>query len=131
MRQAKIFSKQPTQTMVEKSASELNSVAIKVKGYQLGLVTGSNDTQLQLPKEAATFLGIAFNQNLGGDFTLRVNNETVHEKIDSSFAVPMPLGALSLQPYFPVNRKVFGNDEIKLSINATAALNANMIVYYK
>jgi len=125
MRQAKI------NTMTQNSSNQLTSSLIKVKGYNLGLVVGSNDITLNMPSEANQMLGIAFNQSFGGDFSMTVNNEIVHEKISPNFAVPTPAGALGLQPYFPVNRKLRGQDDLRLSINSTVALTVNMIVFYK
>ncbi len=121
----------PQNTMVEKSSSQLTSALIKVKGYSLGLVIGANDTTISLPADGSQLLGIAFDNQWTGDFSFVINNELVHEKIASIFAVPSPNGALSLQPFFPVNRKLHGRDEVRLTINSNNPGTINLVVYYK
>ncbi len=127
MRQVKI--NKPS--MVEASTKELSNMSIKVKGYRFGLAIGTVDETISLPAEASTLLGMAINTAFNGDFSLNVNNEVVHEKIDSTFAVPMPLGGLGLQPFFPINKKIGGRDNIKLSINSGIPVTVNVIFYYK
>ena len=127
----RILKNKPTGTMTSRNSEELTSNRIKVKGVLIGLVAGSNDIAVTLPAEGQVVLGVAFNKQYDGNFSLTLNNETVHEKIDSSFAVPSPVGGLGLQPYFPINRKLQGRDDMRLSINTTLTTTVNAIFYYK
>jgi len=117
--------------MLDQSAKEMTSRNFQAKGYNQTIAIGGNDIQIVLPAQAGTLLGIAFSANMAADFSLTVNNELVHEKIAMAFAVPMPNGALGLQPYFPINRKVYGKDDIRLTINSSAATPIEILIYYK
>lgn len=120
-----------TTTMVEKNSQEMNSRLIKVKGYKRNIVTGDNPQNLTIPSDGSQLLGIAFNKSIDATFGLNVNNEIVHENITMIFAVPSPLGALGLQPYFPINRKLKGRDDITVSINSAVNDTISYVIYYK
>jgi len=104
---------------------------IKSIGISQAIAVGINEIKIQLPGDAAYFLGIAFDQSIGAAFTLNVNNTIVHENIVVIFATVGNTGGLGQQPYFGVNMPVSGQDSIKLTINSAVAVTLNTLIYYK
>jgi hypothetical protein len=104
---------------------------IKSIGLKTALVVGTVTDKIQLPGDAAIFVGIGFDKLVDADFTLTVNQGIIHESIGTAFATVGNAGGLGIQPYFPVNMPVSGNDTIKIDFVSNFAGNLRTLIYYK
>lgn len=104
---------------------------VKSIGLKTALVIGPNSDKIVLPGDASIFIGLGFNKAIDCEFTLNVNQSIIHESIGTEFATVGNTGGLGIQPYFPVNIPVTGNDTIKLDFQSTVATTLKTLVYYK
>lgn len=104
---------------------------VKSVGLKTALIIGPNSDKIQLPGDASIFVGIGFNKAIDAEFTLTVNQGIIHQDIGTEFATVGNTGGLGIQPYFPVNIPVSGNDTIKLDFNSTVATTLKTLIYYK
>lgn len=104
---------------------------IKSIGLKTALIVGPVSDKIQLPGDAAYFVGLAFDSFPDVEFTLNVNQLIVHNNIGVIFAAAGIGGGLGIQPYFPVNMPVTGNDTIKLDFNSNFTGNLRTLIYYK
>lgn len=106
---------------------------VKSIGLKTAMIVGPVNDKIQLPGDASILVGIAFDPAGVNDiaFTLNVNQSIIHEDIGTVFATAGNVGGLGIQPFFPVNIPVTGNDTIKLDFNSAWAGNLRTLIYYK
>jgi len=104
---------------------------IKSIGKTTALAVGPNNEKIQLPGDASIFVGIGFSTPLDAEFTLTINQGIIHENLGVIFATVGNTGGLGIQPYFPVNIPVAGNDTIKLDFNSAVASQIKTLIFYK
>lgn len=104
---------------------------IKSIGLKTAIVIGPNSDKIQLPGDASIFVGLGFSDPIDAEFTLTVNQGIIHESLGVKFAAVGSTGGLGIQPYFPVNIPVAGNDTIKLEFNSAVIATLKTLVFYK
>lgn len=104
---------------------------IKSIGLRTAMVVGPVSDKIQLPGDAAIFVGIGFSAPIDAEFTLTVNQGIIHESIGVVFATVGNNGGLGIQPYFPVGIPVSGNDTIKLDFVSNFVGVLKTMIYYK
>lgn len=120
--------------------SIFSTEGILYRGYFTPALTTSEDYTIQQPGDAKVLLGLniisvapAGALPVAQTCSLTINSNNAIQNVPLLALCPQgPNGIINAgRPYFPLNRLMSGNDQIKFTINSATAIDLYLVIYYK
>jgi len=117
--------------------ANFGAVGIVWKGYTANAIAGTQTYTISQPGNMGQLIGVTLFATASGS---AITNETVSLTINSNQVLDtIPARAISPQtdnhvnnamPFFPLYRKLSGNDDIKFSVTGSGSLSLQLVLYF-
>lgn len=117
--------------------ANFGAIGIVYKGYSVNAIAGTQSYTISQPGNMGQLVGCAIFATASGaaitneTVTLTVNSNQVLDNITARSISPQTNNHVNnAMPFFPLYRKLSGNDDIKFSVSASANLTLNLVLYF-
>jgi hypothetical protein len=117
--------------------ASFGAIGIVMKGYTVNAIAGTQSYTISQPGNMGQLVGCAIWATTAAT---AISTETVSLLINSNQVLDsIPARAISPQtdnhvnnsmPFFPLYRKLSGNDDIKFTVSGSGALNLQLVLYF-
>lgn len=117
--------------------ANFGAIGIVWKGYTVNGIAGTQTYTISQPGNMGQLIGCALWSTASGaaitseTVSLTINSNQVLDTITARSISPQTDNHTNnAMPFFPLYRKLSGNDDIKFSVNAPSAINLQLVLYF-
>jgi hypothetical protein len=117
--------------------ANFGAIGIVYKGYTVNAITGTTSYTISQPGNMGQLVGCALWAVGAGTaistetVSLTINSNQVLDTITARSISPQSDNHVNnAMPFFPLYRKLSGNDDIKFTVNGSGTLNLNLVLYF-
>jgi hypothetical protein len=117
--------------------ANFGAIGIVWKGYTVNAIAGTQTYTISQPGNMGQLVGATlFATTAGSSITtetvsLTINSNQVLDTISGRSISPQTNNHVNnAMPFFPLYRKLSGNDDIKFTVNGSGSLNLQLVLYF-
>jgi len=117
--------------------ANFGAIGIVWKGYTVNAIAGTQTYTISQPGNMGQLVGVTiFATATGSEITtetvsLTINSNQVLDTISARAISPQTNNHTNnAMPFFPLYRKLSGNDDIKFSVSGSATLSLQLVLYF-
>ena len=117
--------------------ANFGAIGIVFKGYSVNAIAGTQTYTISQPGNMGQLVGCALWATASGGaittetVSLTINSNQVLDNITARSISPQTDNHVNnAMPFFPLYRKLSGNDDIKFSVSGSAGLTLNLVLYF-
>ena len=117
--------------------ANFGAIGIVWKGYTVNAIAGTQTYTISQPGNMGQLVGATLYATTAGSaistetVSLTINSNQVLDTISARSISPQTNNHVNnAMPFFPLYRKLSGNDDIKFTVNGSATLNLQLVLYF-
>lgn len=117
--------------------ANFGAIGIVWKGYSVNAIAGTQTYTISQPGNMSQLVGAALWATSTGSaistetVSLMINSNQVLDSITARAISPQTNNHTNnAMPFFPLYRKLSGNDDIKFTVSASGSLNLQLVLYF-
>jgi hypothetical protein len=117
--------------------ANFGAIGIVWKGYTVNAIAGTQTYTISQPGNMGQLVGATIFATTSGSaittetVSMTINSNQVFDTITARSISPQTNNHVNnAMPFFPLYRKLSGNDDIKFTVNGSATLNLQLVLYF-
>lgn len=117
--------------------ANFGAIGIVWKGYTVNAIAGTQTYTISQPGNMGQLVGMTIFATTSGSaittetVSMTINSNQVLDTISARAISPQTDNHVNnAMPFFPLYRKLSGNDDIKFTVNGSATLNLQLVLYF-
>ncbi len=117
--------------------ANFGAIGIVWKGYTVNAIAGTQTYTISQPGNMGQLVGATIFATTSGSaittetVSMTINSNQVFDTISARAISPQTNNHVNnAMPFFPLYRKLSGNDDIKFTVNGSATLNLQLVLYF-
>jgi hypothetical protein len=117
--------------------ANFGAIGIVWKGYSVNAIAGTQTYTISQPGNMGQLVGAALWATTSGSaittetVSMIINSNQIFDTITARAISPQNNNHVNnAMPFFPMYRKLSGNDDIKFTVSGTGALNLQLVLYF-
>jgi len=117
--------------------ANFGAIGIVWKGYTVNAIAGTQTYTISQPGNMGQLVGMTIFATTSGSaittetVSMTINSNQVLDTISARAISPQTNNHVNnAMPFFPLYRQLSGNDDIKFTVNGSAGLNLQLVLYF-
>jgi hypothetical protein len=117
--------------------ANFGAIGIVWKGYTVNAIAGTQTYTISQPGNMGQLVGLTIYATTSGSaitsetVSMTINSNQVLDTITARAVSPQTNNHVNnSMPFFPLYRQLSGNDDIKFTVNGSAGLNLQLVLYF-